>query len=183
MSLHCGEDKSFSENPFNLSSVIFGNAESKHSGFSSTPLHDSLDHEDANEHREFSDRGFHDLCTPSFDHDDDSLAVNFSKPLVFDDLSSDEVETPIKALQLALIVMSGPCYPKVSSTSDQKSVETTKALYHSLVCIEDQSISKISFPPLESHDPIAHAWRSHTQRAFLRNVSFNLSSCLFVRQG
>ena len=56
-------------------------------------MYDSSNHEDANKHPEFSNHGCRDLRTSSFDHDFDSL-VNLSKPLVSDDLSIDEVETP-----------------------------------------------------------------------------------------
>ena len=93
-------------NPLDLSSVIFGNSEGENFCFSSTPLYDSSDHEDANVH-EFSNRGCRDLFTHSFDHDSDLPTVDFSKPLVSDDPYFDEVETPqsIKALQLELMVM------------------------------------------------------------------------------
>jgi len=50
--------------------------------FSSTPLYDSSDHEDANAQLEFSDHGYHDLFDPSFDHNSDSLIFDLSKPPV-----------------------------------------------------------------------------------------------------
>ena len=42
----------------------------------------------------FSNRSFHDLFTPIFNHDDDSIAIDFLKPPVLDYLSINEVETP-----------------------------------------------------------------------------------------
>lgn len=107
------------------------------------PLCDSSNHEDADECPEFSDRGFRDPCTPSFDDNDGSLVISLYKPLVFDDLSADEVETPqdIEVLQPALLVMLDPRYLEVSSTPYHKFVETTEAPHHSLVYIEDQSSS------------------------------------------
>lgn len=62
--------------------------------FSLTPLYDSSNHEDTNVHLEFSDHGCSDLFTHSFDHDVDSLAIDLSKPSVFDDLPTDKVEIP-----------------------------------------------------------------------------------------
>ena len=81
------------------------------------------------------------------------------KALVYDDLSVNEVETlqTTEELQPELMVMSGPCCPEVGFTSDQEIFETPKAPHHSSVCIEDQYNTQIWFPPLELHDPIAHA--------------------------
>jgi len=94
LSLHCEENTSSSEIVSHLSFIIYENAEGELPCFSSTPLHDSSNHEDADEHPEFSDRGCHDLCTSSFYHDVDSLVVNLYKPLVSNDLPIDGVETP-----------------------------------------------------------------------------------------
>lgn len=171
MSLHCREDTSFSENQFNFSSAISINAEGEHPCFSSTPLHDSSDHEDVDEHVKFSNHGCHDLFTPSFNQDVDSFVVDLSKPLVFDDLFADEVETPqyVKALHPALMVMPSPHCLEVNSTSNKKSVETPQAPHHSHVYIEDQSSSQISLPPPESSDPIAHALEeSYTTNTLLK---------------
>jgi len=82
------------ENPLDLSSALSRNAEGEHPSFSSTPLYDSLNHEDSNQHLEFSNLGCRDLFTSSSDHDVDSLIVNPSKPLVYEDPSINEVETP-----------------------------------------------------------------------------------------
>ena len=78
--------------------------------------------------------------------------------MVCDDLPVNEVETPqtVEALQLELMVMSGPCFPEVDLTSSQEIVETLKVPHHSLRCIEDQPNNHISLPPLELHDPITH---------------------------
>lgn len=121
LSLHCGQDTSSSENPSHLSFVISENTEGEHPCFSSTPLHDSSNHEYADKHPKFYDHGYCDLCTSSFDHDVDSLDVNLSEPPISDDLSIDEVETPqtIEEIHLELMVMSGKHYPEVSSTSHQ----------------------------------------------------------------
>ena len=99
-----------SDNTLDLSSFIYRNSEARKFCFSSTPLYDSLDYEDANGNIEFSNRGCHDLFFPSFDHDVDLFVVDISKPAVFDDLPVDEVETPqaIEALQPELMVMLGP---------------------------------------------------------------------------
>ena len=93
MSLHFEEDTSSSENPSNLSSVISENMEGENPCFSSTPLHDSSNHEDADKHLEFFDLGCRDLSTSSSNHDANAIGVNLSKTLVYDDLSVDEVET------------------------------------------------------------------------------------------
>lgn len=158
----------FSENPFNLSSVISGNAEGEHSCLSSTPLHDLSNHEDVDQHLEFSDRGCHDLFTPSFDHVVDSLIVNLSKPLISDDPPLNEVKTPqdVEALQRALMVMLGPRCPKVSSAPDQKSIETLEAPHHSPVCIEDQSNPQISHPPPELSDRSCIGGFIHNEHPF-----------------
>ena len=102
---------------------------------------DSSNHEDADKHLEFSDLGCHDLSTSSSDHDVDSIIVNISKALVYNDLSVDEVETPqtVEELQPELMVMSHHCCLEVGFTSDQQIVETPKAPHHSSICIEDQS--------------------------------------------
>ena len=88
------DDTSSSENPSNLSSVISKNTEGEHLHFSSTPLPDSSNHEDANKHLKFFDIGFHDISTSSYDHDVYSIIVNISKALVYNDLSINEVKTP-----------------------------------------------------------------------------------------
>jgi len=62
--------------------------------FSSTPLCDSLNHGHANKHMEFFDLGYRDLSTSSYNHDVDSIVVNPSKEMVYDDVFVDEVETP-----------------------------------------------------------------------------------------
>jgi len=89
-------------------------------------LHDSLDHEDVDEHIKFSDHGCCDLFTPSFDHDVDSLDVGISKPLVFDDPPTGEVKNPqvVEPLHPTQIIMLRPRFPEVNSSSDQKFVET-----------------------------------------------------------
>jgi len=75
------EDKSFLDNPLDLSSAFSENTEDGFVRFLSTPLFDSSDHEDANEIIDFSDCGYRDPFTPIFDHDHDSIAIDFSKPL------------------------------------------------------------------------------------------------------
>ncbi len=47
LSLQCGEETSSSENPFNLSFIFLENTKGQHICFSSTPLLDSSNHEDA----------------------------------------------------------------------------------------------------------------------------------------
>ena len=104
--------------------------------FSSTPLFDLLDHEDANEIIDFTDHSCRDLFTLVFDHNDDSIIVDFSKPPIYDDLSVDEVKTPqtIEALKPKLMVMSIPHCPEVSFISDQEILGTTDAP-SSLICM------------------------------------------------
>jgi len=63
----------------------------------------------------------------------------------------------VEALQPELMVMSNPHCPKVGFTFGQEIFETLKAPHHSMLCIEDQPNTHISLPPLELHDPIAHA--------------------------
>ena len=53
--------------------------------------------------------------------------------------------------------MSGPRYHEVGFTSNQEIIQSPEAPHHSSVCIEDKSYTKIMLPPLEMHDPIAHA--------------------------
>jgi len=61
LSSQCGEDTSPSANPSNLSSIFSENTKGEHLCFSSTPLPDSLNHEDDKKHPKFFDLGFHDL--------------------------------------------------------------------------------------------------------------------------
>jgi len=119
---------------------------------------DSSNHEDAEEFIDFSDHGGCDPFTSILYHDHESIVVYLSKPLVYDDLPDDEVETPktVEALQLMLMVMSGPCSLGVSLTSDHEIVQSLKAPYHSSACVEDPSHSQITLPPLELYDPIVH---------------------------
>jgi len=70
------QDKFFIENLLDFSSTFFRNAEGEHPCFSSTPLYDSLDHEDVDELIEFFYRSCHDLFTPVFNHDVDSVIVD-----------------------------------------------------------------------------------------------------------
>ena len=86
--------------------------------------------------------------------------------------------------------MSGPRCPKVGFTSDQEIVQTPKAPHHSSVCIEDQSHTQIMLPPLELHDPIAHALEesyiagTRAQHKFYLFLSFSCMSqsrvCVFL---
>ena len=73
----------------------------------------------------FFDHACHDIFTHSFDHDYDSLNVDVSKHVVFDDLLADEVETPqvVEELQPELMVISGSCSLQVSSTSDHRTIQ------------------------------------------------------------
>lgn len=121
-------------------------------------MYDLSDHEDVDVHLEFSDRGCHDIFTHSFDHDSDSPIIDLSKPPIFDDPSSDEVETPqaIEALQLKLMVMSSSHNLEGNSSSDKKYLDYPQYPHHSLVHIENQSNSLFSHPPPESHDTISH---------------------------
>ena len=89
-----GEDKLLVENPLDPSSVFSENTEDEFVHFSSTPLFDSSDHEDAEEFIDFSDHGGHDPFSSIFYHDHESIIVDISKPPVYDDLPDDEVETP-----------------------------------------------------------------------------------------
>jgi len=139
--------------------IFLENTEGEHIFFSSTPLSDSSNHEDVDKHPKFSDLRCRDLFTSSSDHDVDSTIVNISKTLVYDDLSVHEVKTPnnVEALQLELMVMSGPRCPEVGFTYGQEIIETLEAPHHSLLCIKHQPITQISLPPLKLHDTIAHA--------------------------
>jgi hypothetical protein len=58
-----GEDKLFIENPLDFHLPFSGNTEGEHSCFSSTPLFDSSNHEDADEIIDFSDLGCRDPFT------------------------------------------------------------------------------------------------------------------------
>lgn len=158
-SFNNGEDDLFVENPLGLSFVFSANKEDEFVHFSSTPLFDSFDHEDADEFIDFSDRGSHDPFVSIFDHDHDFIAIDLSKPPVYDDLFDDEVETPktIEALQPELMVMSGPRSLGVSLTSDHETIKSPQSPHHLSVCIEDQSHTQIILPPLELRDPISHA--------------------------
>ena len=88
------EDKLLIQNPLDPSSVFSGNIDNEFVHFSSTPLRDSSNHEDENQHLEFSNIGCHAVFTSSSDHDVDSLIVNLSKSLVYEDPSINEVEIP-----------------------------------------------------------------------------------------
>ena len=93
-SFNNGEDKLFIENPLDPSSICSRKTEDEFVLFSSTHLFDSFDHEDAEEFIEFSDRGSHDPFASIFYHDHESIVVDLSKPLIYDDLHNDEVEIP-----------------------------------------------------------------------------------------
>ena len=103
-------------------------------------------------------RGSHDPFSSIFYHEHESIVVDLSNPLVYDNLHDDEVETPktVEALQPELMVMSSPRSLGVSLTSDHEVVQSPKAPHHSSVCNEDPSHTQTTLPPLELHDPIAH---------------------------
>ena len=147
------------ENPLDLSSIFSGNIEDEFIHFSSTPLCDSSNHEDADQHPEFSDLGCRDLFTTSSNHDVDSLIFNLFKPLVYQYPSMNKVETlqTIKAPQPELMVMPAPHCLEVGFASDQEIVQTIKAPHRSSVCTQDQSNTQILLPPLKVHYPISHA--------------------------
>jgi len=89
----------------------------------------------------FLDSSCCDLFTPIFNHDHDSIIVDFSKPPFYDDLSYDEVETPhiVESLQPTLMVMSSPHCPEVGFTSDHEIMQSPKAPHPSSIYIEDKS--------------------------------------------
>ena len=80
--------------------------------------------------------------------------------------------------------MSSPCCPEVGFTFDKKIFETRKAPHHSLLCIKDQPNTQISLPPLELHDPIAHALEesyttnTHAQHKWSTFLTFSCMSQL-----
>lgn len=95
--------------------------------FSSSPLYNSLGHEDITIHLlEPYDRGFRSRLIHSSYHNFDFPTVDLSKKPVFDDPYSDEFETPqaIEILHTELMVMSGYRSLEVSSTSDLRSIES-----------------------------------------------------------
>lgn len=130
-------------NPQNISFVVSRNAKGEHSCFSSIPLYDSSDHDDVDEHIKLFYCGFCDLFAPSFDHNVDSFTDDISKPPIFDDLRLHEVENQqvIKALQLEMMVMSGPHCLEVDSTEDYNFLKKIKAPHYSPIYNEYQSIS------------------------------------------
>jgi len=69
------------------------NTEGEFFCFSSNPLFDSSNHEDVDKIIDSFNHRCHDLFTLVFNHGDDYIKIYFSKPLVYDDLSIDEVET------------------------------------------------------------------------------------------
>ena len=151
-------DKFVFPDPPNLSYYLYRNIKSEIFHFPSSPLYDSLDHEDVVfHHLEFSDRGCRGIFIHSFEQNSDLSTVDLSKPPIFDDPSSDELETPqaIEALKPKLMVMSGSRSLDVSSTSNQKYVELFQDPYHSIFYSKNQSISQFLHPPTESCDPIA----------------------------
>lgn len=120
--LHFGEETSSFKHLSHMSYVFSESTKGENPCFAYNPLHDSSNHEDANEYPEFSDHGSHDLYISSSNHDVDSIDVNMSHPLVSDDISIEVVKTlqAVEALQSRLMVMSGHHYPEVSSTSNKK---------------------------------------------------------------
>lgn len=164
LSFDCGEEKSIFPDPPNVSSYLFENIEGEDYHFSLSPLYDSSDHEDVSFHLEVYDCGYHDLFIHSSNHNSDFLTIDIARPLVFDDSYSDEVETPqdVEPLQFEHMVMSGSRSLDVTSTSNQKFVESVKVAYHSVVHIEDQCISQFFHPPPKSHILFLMHWRIHT---------------------
>ena len=138
-SFNNGEDKLFIEDPLDPSSVFSKNIEDEFVHFLSTHLFDSSDHEDAEEFIDFSDHDSRDSFASIFYHNHESIAVDPSKPSVYDDPPNDEVETPktVEELQPELMVMSGPRSLQVSLTPDHENVQSPKAPHHSSICIED----------------------------------------------
>jgi len=177
------EDTLFIEDPLDPSSAFSRSTEDELILFSSTPMLDSSDHEDAEEFFDFSNPGSRDPLGSNFDHDHESIATDLSKPPVYDDLLDDEAETPkaVEAILPKLMVMSCCCFLEVSLTSDHEILQSPKALHHSSVCIEDPSPTQITLPPLKLHDPITHAFKeSYSTRTHSRcKLSLFLSfSCM-----
>lgn len=82
--------------------------------------------------------------------------VDYSKPLVFDDLTSNVLEGPqaIKGVQSALMVMSSSHGLGASPKHGQDGILSFKNSHHAIVKFENQSISPSSNPSLIFHDPI-----------------------------
>ena len=108
---------------------------------------------------EFFYHGCHNLFTLSSDQDVDSLIVNPSRPLFYEDPSINEVKTPqiIEAFQPEMMVMSGLRCLEFGFAFDKEILQTLKAPHHSSICTQNHSNTQILLPPLELHDPIAHA--------------------------
>lgn len=138
-----GEDKSIFLDLSILSSHISKNIEVEIYLFQSSPLYNSSNHLDASVcNLKLSNLNWHDIFLDSFLHDLDFSTVDLSKPPVFDDPSFGELEHPqaIMALQPKLMVMSSSHILEVSSTFDQKCVESLQAPHHSVTYIENQSV-------------------------------------------
>jgi len=168
-----GEEKLFIEDPLDPSPVFSGNTEDEFVHFSSTPLFDSSDHEDVEEFIDFSDHGCHYPFSSNFNHDHESIVVDFLKPPVYDDLLDDEVETPkvVEALQPKLMVMSCPRSLGVSLTSDHEIVQSPKAPHHSSILLKIHLTHRSHFLHLNYTIPLLMLWRSLTLQALVRNAS------------
>jgi len=102
------------------------------------------DHEDAFvSDIELSDHGCRDLFTHSCDHDFDFSAVDFSKTLVLDDLSFDDLDLSqdVRVVEPELMVMLSSRSLEVSSNSDQNSDVSFKTPHHFATQIENHFVS------------------------------------------
>lgn len=178
------EDKLFIEYPLDPSSLFSGNIEDEFIHFSSTPLLDSSNHENAEEFIDFSNHGGRDSFVSNFYHYHESIIiVDFLKPPVYDDLPDDEYGTPktVEALHPKIMVMSCPRSIEVSLTSNHEIIQSPKAPHPASLCIEDPSHTQITLPPL-----IARYHCSciggvlHCKHLFTKKVVFVSFICLHV---
>ena len=89
---------------------------------------------------------------------------------------------PMSLVSTPVELLASPHYPKVGFTSDHETIETLKPPHHSPFGIEDQPNTQIQLPPLELHDPIAHALEeyyttsTHAQRKWYTFLTFSCMS-------
>lgn len=91
----CREDKYVFPNLSKLSSYPSRNIKGEISHFQSSPLYDSLDHEDDSICKlKLFDHGYRDIFIHSFYHNYDFFTIDLSKPLIFGDPYSAKLEPP-----------------------------------------------------------------------------------------
>jgi len=124
------------------------------------------------------------LSTSSSNHNVDSIVVNLSKTLVYDDPSVNEVKTPqtVEELQPDSMVMLGPLILRLISLPVRKLLKHSRILNTFGFSLKINKTSRFHFFHSNYMVPSLMHWRNLTLQAHMHNISGIPFSCFLACQ-